>query len=160
MQIENDSKHNVEIEKTLEQNNIKSPFKRYSNKLSKPFIAGVLLIIAGVVAILFWIQFFSLDATTLESVINIQQFKEIDPTITPEKLIGFLSTCALIGCILAIFPILGGLLALKRKMWGVSLACSIIGLFTLGLLFISSGLSLIALILLVISKQEFQKKID
>jgi len=160
LQIENDSKHDIKADKTLEQNNVKYPFQRSLNILSKPFIAGILLIIAGVVAILFWIQFFSLDATTLESVIDIQQFKEIDPTITPEKLLGFLSTCAVIGCILAIFPILGGLLALKRKMWGVSLACSIIGLFTLGLLFISSGLSLIALILLIISKQEFQKKID
>jgi hypothetical protein len=119
-------------------------------------IAGIILLIAGVFSIFFWIQIFTLDVTTLESVIDISQFKQIDPSITPEKIIAFLDTCAIIGCIIAVFPILGALFALKRKLWGIALTCSIIGLFSLGILFTSSGLSFIAMILLIISRKEFQ----
>lgn len=158
MQTEN--KSTADVGKQFEQNDAKSPVKISPNTISKSMIAGVLLLVAGVLSIFFWLQFFSLDATTLESLVDIQQLQSIDPTLTPEKLVDFLSTCSIVGCILSIFPILGGLLALKKKMWGISLACSIIGLFTLGLFFTSSGFSLIALILLIISKQEFYKPTD
>jgi hypothetical protein len=153
MQTEN--KSTDDVVKQFEQNDAKSPVKSSPNTISKSMIAGILLLVAGVLSIFFWLQFFSLNATTLESLVDIQQLQNIDPSLTPEKLVDFLSTCAIVGCILSIFPILGGLLALKKKMWGISLACSIIGLFTLGLFFTSSGFSLIALILLILSKQEF-----
>ena len=155
MQTEN--KSTADVGKKFEQNEAKSPVKSSPNTISKSMIAGILLLVAGVLSIFFWVQFFSLDATTLESLVDVQQLQSIDPTLTPEKLVDFLSTCAIVGCILSIFPMLGGLLALKKKMWGISLACSIIGLFTLGLFFTSSGFSFIALILLIISKQEFYK---
>jgi len=155
MQTEN--KSTADVGKQFEQNDAKSPVQSSPNMISKSMIAGILLLIAGILSILFWVQFLSLDVTTIESVIDIQQLQAIDPTLTPEKFVGFLSTCAIVGCILSIFPILGGLLSLKKKLWGISLACSIIGLFTLGIFFTSSGLSLIALILLIISKQEFHK---
>jgi hypothetical protein len=132
------------------------PLTEKPNTTFKPTIAGFLLIIAGIFAIIFWIQFLTLDAATLESIIDISQFQQIDPSITNEQIIGFLNTCSIIGCIISFFPILGGILALKLKLWGIALAGSIIGLFSLGMLFTSSALSLIALILLVISRKEFQ----
>ena len=55
-----------------------------------------------------------------------------------------------------IIEILGGIMALRRKMWGLALVGSILGLFFFGWLgFEASLLSFIALILLVISKKEF-----
>jgi len=156
LQTENELKTNTKENITLEQENIKYPFQQISNKSTIPMIAGIILLIAGVFSIFFWIQIFSLDVTTLESLIDISQFKQIDPSITPEKIIGFLDTCSIIGCIIAIFPILGALFALKRKLWGIAFTCSIIGLFSLGILFTSSGLSFIAMILLIISRKQFQ----
>jgi hypothetical protein len=49
---------------------------------------------------------------------------------------------------------LGGILAIKRKLFGISVACSIIGLFSFGM-FISSIFSLIALVLLIITRKEY-----
>jgi lysylphosphatidylglycerol synthetase-like protein (DUF2156 family) len=149
-------KTNIKDEKQLEQDDIKYPLQQPSNKSSMPTIAGILLIFAGIFAIIFWVQFLTIDATTLESIIDISQFQQIDPSITNEQIIAFLNTCAIIGCIISIFPILGGILAIKRKLWGIALAGSIIGLFSLGMLLTSSVLSFIALILLIISRKEFQ----
>ena len=126
------------------------------NKISKTMIAGILLIIAGIFAIINWSAFFTLNAETLESVVNISQFRELDPSITTEQILAYVTTCALIGVIISIFPILGGILSFRKKLWGISLACGIIGIFSLGILFTSSLFSLIAVILIFMSKQEFQ----
>lgn len=140
------------------QDEVINPLQQSIKNRSFPKIAGILLIIAGILALIYWIQFLLLDTIMLESYIDIDQLQQLDPTITIEQIVQILNTCAVIGCILAIFPILGGLLALKKKLWGISLVGSIIGLFTLGIFITSSILSLISLILLIISKKEFQNK--
>jgi len=127
-------------------------FKQSSNKSSMPMIAGILLIIAGVLALLSWVSVIMIDV----SIIDTSMLQEIDPTITPERVKDLLVTCGIIGCILAISPILGGIVALKRKLWGMALAGGILGLFTIGPLFMSSVLALIGLILIVLSRKEFQ----
>ena len=156
MQTDNELKTNTKKDITHEQENINHLFQQTSNRNSIPTIVGIILLIAGVFSIFFWIQIFTSDITTLETFLNISQFKQIDPSITPEQIIRFLDTCAIIGCVIAVFPILGALFALKRKLWGIALTCSIIGLFSLGILFTSSGLSFIAMILIIISRKEFQ----
>jgi len=144
--------------KKPEQEELKNPLIQSSNNKSFPKIAGILLIIAGILALVYWIQFLLLDITILESYIDIDQLQQLDPTITIEQIVEILNTCAVIECVISIFPILGGILAIKKKLWGISLVGSIIGLFTLGIIFTSSILSLISLILLIISKKEFQNK--
>lgn len=125
-----------------------------SKKSSFPMVAGIMLIIAGIVAIIFWTPFFSIDVATIEKTVDISQFQQIDSDITAEYILGLLRACAIFGIILSIFPILGGILAIKRKLFGISVACSIIGLFSFGM-FISSIFSLIALILLIIVRKEY-----
>lgn len=127
-----------------------------SDKKSYTKIAGILLIIAGILGIVNWIQIFLLDATTLGSFMDISQIQEFNASITYEQLLGLLKTCAIIGIIISIFPILGGLLALQKKLYYITLATSIIGLFSIGIMFTSSVLSIIGLILLVMSRQSFQ----
>jgi len=46
-------------------------------------------------------------------------------------------------------------MAVQRKSWGLALAGSILGLFTIGFVFEATVMSLIALILLAISRKEF-----
>ena len=121
---------------------------------SKPIIAGILLIIASILAILTWIAVFSIDF----SILDLSMLETQNVTITPEQLQSMLSICAIIGIILSIFPLLGGILSIQKKLWGGALAGSIIGLFTIGPIFLSSILSLISLILLVMAKQQFHVK--
>jgi len=123
-----------------------------------PLISGILLLIAGILGIVFWIGIFTLDASTLDSVMNISELQKIDLSITSEKLVELLGICATIGIVLSLFPILGGILAIKRKLWGITLVCSILGLASMGLIFTSSIFCFVSLILLVISKQEFSMK--
>lgn len=80
----------------------------------------------------------------------------MDPNITLESLRSFFMVCATIGIVLSIFPILGGVLSLKKKLWGVSLGCAIIGLFTFLPIIFPGILCLIALILIMLSKEEFE----
>jgi len=146
----------VNTDKPPEKNDLKYSVQPTSNKSILPTIVGFLLIIAGAIAIMNWLSVFLLDLTTLGTFYDISQLQQISPSITPEQLLSFLKTCAAIGLVISIFPILGGLLAIKRKMWGISVACSIIGLLSIGILFTSSLFSFIAIIILFISKKEFQ----
>ena len=66
-----------------------------------------------------------------------------------------LLVCGLIGITFSAFALLGGIMAIQRKMWGLALVGSILGLFIIGPVFISSLLSLIALILIAITHREF-----
>lgn len=121
---------------------------------SKPLIAGILLLIAGLLGVMTWIAALFMGGTAIDpSLLQTQ-----DMPFTVEQLQTMIQICATIGIILSIFPILGGILSIKKTLWGGALACSIIGLFCIGPVFISSIISLIALILLVMSKNQFIKK--
>ena len=147
---------NIDEKKPLKSVNIEPLSQQPSSRFSMPTVAGFILIIAGLLAIFNWIQIFLLDITTIESFIDINQIKEFYPSITYEQLLGFFHTCAIIGIVISIFPILGGLLAIQRKFYYIAIIGSIIGLFSIGILFSSSFFSLIGLILLIISRQKFQ----
>jgi hypothetical protein len=120
----------------------------------KPIIAGILLILAGLLGILMWtsVIFFNDYSTMFE------QIQNQDIQITKEEFQSIINMCSTIGIILSIFPILTGFISLKRKMWGIVILGSIIGLIIIGPLLISSILCLTALILVAISKKEFKSK--
>ena len=89
------------------------------------------------------------------SMMDISYLQSLDPNITIETIKETLALCGTIFAIIAIFPILGGVLAIKRKLWNVVIACSIIGIFSIGIMFSSSILCIIALVLIATSKREF-----
>jgi hypothetical protein len=100
-----------------------------TSKFLLPITAGILLILSGFFAIIVWISLFS-----------------------NEKYIIY----GIIGCILAIFPILAGIFAIKRKIWIIAFIGSSIGLFTLLTPLIISGIfASIGFIIIVISRKEF-----
>lgn len=154
MEIDNIPQDNSEIaSKFSEPNNMEQyPFQKSLKKGSKTTIAGILLIVAGLLAIMSWISIIIIDV----SMIDTSLFQGVDPTITAEKVKDFYAICGTIGCILSVFPILGGIVTLKRKMRGLALVGGLIGLFMIGPLFASSILSLIGLIFVGLSKEEFQ----
>ena len=139
------------------QDGMNPPIQQTSNKNTMRIIAGVLLIVAGALSIFNYIMsYMVLDITYVESMGLVDQFQTVYPNMTAEQVLGFVKTCSLGFLIISIFPLLGGILALRKKIWGVALACSIIGLFSIGILFTSSILSLIAMILLIVSRNDFQ----
>lgn len=107
--------------------------------------AGILLIIAGIIAMIFWIIIGFIFGTIGFIMSMIPDFGAVG---------AYFMICGVIGIILSIITILGGVFALQRKNWCFAFVASIIGLFIIGF-YLSSILSLIALILIAISKQEF-----
>ena len=111
-----------------------------------PMIGGILLVVAGIVSIANWGYIMAVFAT--------------DPTAAGIlAMIPGLATlvyiCGGIFIVLSIITLLGGVMALRRKMWALALVGSILGLFTFGFYGISSILSLVGLIILAISRKEF-----
>ncbi|DAC72459.1 MAG TPA: hypothetical protein DSN98_05040 [Thermoplasmata archaeon] len=117
---------------------------------SKPLIAGVLLIVTGLLGIFTWSSALALDSSMLQNVLP------ADAPISVEQLQSILVTCGIIGCILSIFALTGGIVAIKRKAWGLAIVGGILGLFTIGPMFLGSITSLVGLIIVAISKKDFQ----
>jgi hypothetical protein len=117
---------------------------------SMPLIAGILLIVAGLIGLFTWSMALALDSSMLQNVLP------ADSPISIEQLQSILVTCGIIGSILSIFALIGGIVAVKRKAWGLAIVGGILGLFTIGPMFLGSIISLVGLILVVISKKDFQ----
>jgi hypothetical protein len=120
------------------------------NPSSRPLIAGILLIIAGLLGLFTWSMALALDSSMLQNVLP------ADSPISIEQLQSILVTCGIIGCILSIFALTGGIVAIKRKAWGLAIVGGILGLFTIGPMFLGSIISLVSLILVAISRKDFQ----
>ena len=82
----------------------------------------------------------------------------MDFEITPEQIISALNTCGAIAIVLSIFPIVGGILALQKKMFGLIVVGGILGIIAIApmFIFIPNIISLIGLILVAVYKKEFQ----
>lgn len=95
-----------------------------------PITAGLLLCISSVLGLIIWSGFFFISQYILY---------------------------AIAGCLLSMFPLIAGILALKRKRWNICFICSLIGLFTIITpLFYSAILASIGFLLIIISKKQFQ----
>jgi hypothetical protein len=117
---------------------------------SKPLIAGIFLIIAGLLGLFTWSSALAIDSSIIQNVLP------ADSPISVEQLQSFLTTCGIIGAVLSIFTLAGGIVAIKRKAWGLAIIGGILGLFTIGPMLLGSVLSLIGLILVAISRKDFQ----
>ncbi len=121
---------------------------------NKPIIAGVLLIVAGILGLSTWgLLLFGIQAinTTV-----IQTLQEQGLNVTVEQISMMLNICATLGIIFSIFPLIGGVTSLQRKRWGFSILGGVLGLFTIGPMFLASILSLVGLILAAVSKQDYK----
>ena len=122
----------------------------------KPLISGVLLVIAGVLGILNFAILISADEMILSNY-NTTMFSQTGMEITVNDIKNLLQICGIIGIIISIFPILSSILCFRRKLWGFALGSGIIGIFSMGPMFASTVLCIIAVILISMSKNEFDK---
>ncbi len=116
---------------------------------SLPMIAGILLLIAGISGLLTWSTFLAADATVFQNLLP------PDSHITAQQVQSFLQTCSILGLVFSALVFVGGIMAIRRKSWGLAMAGSVLGLFTIGILFSASVFSLLGLALLFISRKEF-----
>ncbi|HER45615.1 MAG TPA: DUF4064 domain-containing protein [Thermoplasmatales archaeon] len=115
-----------------------------------PLIAGIFLLIAGLLGLFTWSSALALDSSMIESVLP------ADAPVTVEQLQSLLTICGIIGCILSVFTLAGGIVALKRKAWGLAVVGGILGLFTIGPFLVASIIALIGLLLVIVSRKDFQ----
>jgi len=110
-----------------------------------------------------WVDLASIDLLFIESNI-LPEFQSIPidytiENISSESIKELLIICGSIGFFFSIFTILGGIMSLKKQMWKMALFGGILGIFSIGPLFLSSILSAIGLILISASRKEFYYKI-
>ena len=73
-------------------------------------------------------------------------------TYPPFEWIGnFMFACAIIMIISAVFQLIGGIFAIKRERYGLTIVCAILGVISFSIL------AIIALLILILSKDEFKK---
>ncbi len=119
----------------------------------KPVLAGILFIASGVIAIIFWLLLV-LSVDTVVLMMDLSQFQSMYPEITVAEITSMLTICGTVLALLGVFPLLTGILSVKRKQWSIALVCGIISLS--GLFAIIPGiLAVIGLLFLVISRKEF-----
>lgn len=119
-----------------------------------PIIAGILLVFTGLISIIGWILFMNTDVSLLGDLLK--QIQETVPSYNIEDLKNFISVCSSIGIVVSIFPILGGILSAKKKLWGISLTSSIFGFVVIIPFFFLLFIPLISMILLIVSRRYFK----
>ena len=112
---------------------------------------GVLILVSGILGLLMWVFFTLLVVGGTSAILPIPGF----PAGMAGSLATFLLVCGLIGLVFSIIAIVGGVMGIRRKMWGLSLVGGIFGLLAIGYL-LGSLLGLIGLILVAVSKKDFQ----
>lgn len=90
----------------------------------------------------------------------------LDHNITMEKVIGddkdedhfpfYMIGCSVIIGVFSLFALLGSIVILKKQNFDVAIACSILGIFSFGFFFVGPALSIIALLMILRSIEEFE----
>jgi len=112
-------------------------------KTSKPTVAGILDIISGVLGLMGAISMF-IGFGVVSGALGIPT--GYIPGFVPELVLGLAIPLAII----AILALVGGIYAVRRKMWGLALAGSIVAIFT----FLPLGIP--AVIFAAQSRNEFE----
>ncbi len=126
-------------------------------KSKLPVIAGVMMIVAFLISILTasGLFFFDVDTLDLEDDLRDEDIAEEFDDAFVESI---LDACGVLVLVFGVFLLLGGIFALKRDHWSISIMGAILGSFSIGPLFLGSLLSLIALILILLSRDEFKEE--
>jgi hypothetical protein len=115
---------------------------------SKPMIAGILLIVFGLINIGNSIFSLTVLDSTLDQVSNIG-------TVEEDLVRNFAYAFIALGIVFSIIAIIGGYFATQRTKYTVAIIGSIFGLLSGGPVCLASLTALIALILIYTSKHEF-----
>lgn len=124
------------------------PFAFAKPKSLKPVIAGVLILVAGLLAIGWGAMYLVLDLNELRDTTTLPE------GVTWEDMQGIMDVCGIVFTVAGLIAVLGGAFGIMRKHFALVLIGGICGLIGLGF-FLGSVLALIGLILAALSRSEF-----
>ncbi len=114
----------------------------------KPLTAGILIIIDGIFTIFASFGMFIFSAL-ISAGSTWADLNEVDLGMNPDSAAIIFLVLAVIVLVLAILEIVGGIFAVKRKLWGLALAGAIAAALPVNLL------GILAIIFLAMGKDEF-----
>jgi len=115
----------------------------------KPLLGGILIVVAGILALGMGALYLVMDASYIEDA-----GIELPADITAEDIESIMTGCGVVMFVFAIVALVGGYFGIRRKRFGFAIAGGIFGLLGLGF-FLGSILALIGIILVAISRDEF-----
>ena len=114
---------------------------------NKHQVAGILNIVSGVIG-LFWALMFLLAAAFFQFALDSAELSDL--TLDEQSFVyGIILFTCIFSFILSILAIVGGVFALQRKVWGLTLVGAIAGILT----FFPTGIP--AIIFVALSREEF-----
>ena len=137
-------------------------------KTSKIKLAGFLLLIAGIIGLVLSVPSALADESTVQLIRdNYPDLFEDDDSVyynmTNSEIKDILVTQGILGSVVSIFPVLGGILTLKRKMWILAVVFGMISAIGMMLILpiilgiLLGFLSLIGVIFIAQGRQEYNK---
>jgi len=112
-------------------------------------VGGILILIAGIMGLAMGGIMLAIDVDDLDQ-------WGVDVTGTLDFIEDILTVCGAIFIILGLIAVLGGIFGVMRKHWGLAILGGVLGLFVIGPLFLGSILALIGLILVAVSRKDFE----
>jgi hypothetical protein len=113
-------------------------------------IGGVFILISGILGLLTAVYLIWFGNFFISDYLDYGYYDDYDIYTTV-----FL-VCGALMLIFSILALLGGVMAMTKKSWGMGIVGGIFALFTIGPLFLASILGLIGLIMVGVSKADFQ----
>ena len=113
-------------------------------------VGGILILIAGIMGL-------AMGAIFLVAANNVDTLADwgVDVAGVGDMLSDILTACGIIIIVLALIVVLGGFFGVMRKHWGLVILGGVLGLFLIGPYMLASILSLIGLVLVAVSKKDF-----
>ena len=127
----------------------RAPPKEEVKKTAIPVIGGVLIIIAGLMGLAMGGILIAIDADDLDTY-------GVDVAGVTDMVEDILTACGVIAIIVSLIVLLGGFFGVMRKHWGIAIVGGVLGLFVIGPLMLGSVLSLVGLIMVAVSRKEFE----
>ena len=124
-----------------------------AQRTNRPVIGGICLVLSGLLGIGFaLITLSSIDTMVAQLA---PQFPQLPVSDIRDVIYGIVGLWTFFG----IMAIIGGVMAIRRRHWGIAIIGGVFGLLTFGVIFIEgSVLGLIGLIFIAISRHEFGRK--
>jgi len=114
-----------------------------------PVAGGVLILVAGILAIAMGVLYFTLDVNDIEN-----SGATIPPEISEEDLQSVMYLCGTLSLIFGVIAAIGGYFGMTRKHFSLGIVGGIFGLLGIGFV-IGALLALIGLVLLAMGRKEF-----
>ena len=125
----------------------RAPVPVEKKKTILPVIGGALLIVTAVMGLFMGAMLLAVDVSELD---------QYGLDIAGDLLEDIMTVCGTIIIVLSLIVVLGGFFGVMRKHWGIAIVGGVLGLFIIGPMMIGSLLSLVGLILIAVSRKEFE----